>query len=191
MKARTLIAGVLGGMVLFAWGAISHMALGLGDMGIKVMPREDAVLTAMRDNVPEPGFYFFPGGVMSGEPTAEQQKRWEEKYRQGPTGILIYQPQGWEPFDPMQFITELLADIGAALIAAFLLSAAGAALVGFASRVVFVTALSLVASLDLHVSYWNWYRFPADYTLGVIADALIGWVLVGVVLAAILKPRTS
>ncbi len=191
MKAKTLIAGVVGGVVLFAWGAVSHMVLGLGETGIKVMPSEDAVLTAMRDNLHEPGVYFFPGeGMMTGQPTAEQQKRWEEKYRQGPTGILIYQPQGWEPFDPMQFITELVADIGAALIAAFLLAAAGG-LTGMAWRVLFVGAMSLIASADIHVSYWNWYRFPTDYTLGTVADGFIGWLLVGVVLALMIKPRAS
>ena len=55
MNARTIVAGVAGGVMLFVWGAVSHMALGLGDTGIKVMPREDAVLTAMRDTLHEPG----------------------------------------------------------------------------------------------------------------------------------------
>ena len=191
MKIRVLLAGIAGGVVLFVWGALSHMVLGLGEVGVKIIHNEDAVLTAMQSSIQEPGFYFFPGeGMETGEPTAEQQKRWEEKYSRGPTGVLIYQPQGGKPWDPMQFLTELAADIGAALIAAFLLSAAAASLSSLAARIFFVAPLGVFSSLDVHVSYWNWYRFPTDYTLGIIADALIGWLLVGVVLAFLIKPES-
>ena len=192
MNARTLLAGVVGGIVLFVWGAVSHMALDLGSVGVKVIPNEDPVLAVMRENIAEPGFYFIPGeGMEPGTtPTPEQQERWNAKYRQGPTGILVYQPQGREPFDPMMFVVELASNIGAALIAAFLLSAAGS-LTGFLTRVLFVTALGLFSWLDLSVSYWNWYGFPTDYSLGLLAQGVIGWALVGATLAAILKPRTG
>ncbi len=192
MKPRVLLAGIAGGVVLFIWGALSHMALGLGEVGVKLIPNEDAVLTAMQSSLQEPGFYFFPGeGMETGQPTPEQMKRWEEKYSRGPTGVLIYQPGGATPWDPKQFLTELLADIGAALIAACLLNAAVGSLGGFAARTFFVAPLGLFSGLDVHVSYWNWYRFPTDYTLAIMADGIIGWTLVGVVLALLIKSRAE
>ncbi|MCI0403596.1 MAG: hypothetical protein L0212_08745 [Acidobacteria bacterium] len=192
MSARTLIAGVAGGVMLFVWGAVSHMALGLGSMGVKTIANEDPVLSAMRANIPEPGFYFLPGeGMEVGTtPTPEQQARWEAKYRQGPTGILVYQPQGREPLDPMQFLTELASNIGAALVAALLLSAA-TSLTGFGARVLAMASLGLFSWLDLSVSYWNWYGFPMDYSLGILLQGVVGWALVGAVMAAILKPRAA
>ncbi len=33
----------------------------------------------------------------------------------------------------------------------------------------------------------NWYRFPTNYTLATVADGFIGWLLVGAVLALIIK----
>ncbi len=192
MKPRVLLAGIAGGVVLFVWGALSHMALGLGEVGVKLIHNEDAVITAMQSTIQEPGFYFFPGeGMETGKPTPEQQKRWEEKYSRGPTGVLIYQPGGAKPWDPMLFLTELLADIGAALIAAFLLNSAVASLGSLAARVFFVAPLGLFSGLDVLVSYWNWYRFPTDYTLAIMADGIIGWTLVGVTLALLIKSRAE
>lgn len=67
MTKRILLAGILGGIALFVWGSVSHLALGLGEIGIKEIPNEAAVLAALRAGISEPGFYFFPGlGVAPG-----------------------------------------------------------------------------------------------------------------------------
>src|SRR5436190_22537320 len=102
MTKRILLAAVLGGIALFIWGSVSHLGLGLGEIGIKELPNEPAVLAALKTGISDPGFYFFPGmGVPAGA-SAEQKnaaaKKFEEKYMAGPTGILIYHPNGTKPF---------------------------------------------------------------------------------------------
>ncbi len=98
MAKRILLAGVVAGLVLFIWGALSHMVFGLAEIGISTIPNEDIVINAMKGSLSERGFYFFPGEGMSHDnPTEEQLRRWEEKYRAGPVGILIYNPRGSEP----------------------------------------------------------------------------------------------
>jgi hypothetical protein len=37
--------------------------------------------------------------------------------------------------------------------------------------------------------YWNWWHFPAGYTLVCAADLLIGRLLAGLVLARLAAPR--
>ena len=71
----------------------------------------------------------------------------------------------------MQLLTELLSNMAAALVAAFLL--AKAAGLGFGARVLFVALLGLFSNLDLRLSasYCNLYGFPSDYTLAVLAEA--------------------
>ncbi|HKZ53733.1 MAG TPA: hypothetical protein VJ085_10695 [Candidatus Acidoferrales bacterium] len=189
MAKRIVLGGLAGGVVLFVWGAISHMVLPLGEVGIKVMPNEQPVIAAMRENLREPGFYFFPGG--GHDMTPEQQQAWAEEYQRGPNGILIYHPTGSEPLSPTQLLTELLANIAAALVVAFLLGQAAGALAGYGAKVLFVALLGLLPGLDVDVSYWNWYGFPGDYTLAVIADHVIGWLVVGLVLAAIITRPAS
>ncbi len=62
-KGRIVLAGVLAGIVVFIWGAVAHMALGLGESAMKAIPNETEVLSTMQKNINAPGFYFFiPAG---------------------------------------------------------------------------------------------------------------------------------
>ena len=45
---RTIVAGLIGGIVLFLWGAIAHVVLPIGEMGMKVASNQDAAMTALR-----------------------------------------------------------------------------------------------------------------------------------------------
>jgi hypothetical protein len=59
---KILFIGVLGGIVMFLWTSIAHMALSLGEAGIREIPNESAVLSAMQSNIGEQtGLYIFPG----------------------------------------------------------------------------------------------------------------------------------
>ena len=59
---RMLVAGVIGGIVLFLWGAIAHMALPIGEMGMKVATNQDAALAAVSASAtPGAGVYMLPG----------------------------------------------------------------------------------------------------------------------------------
>ena len=142
---RVLIGGIVGGIVVFTWGAFAHMVLPTGEMGIKQIPNEDAVIAAMKSSIQEPGFYFFPGMDMSHKPTEDEQKAWNAKYEAGPTGILVYHASGSTPLSPKQLFTELPSNVSAALLAAFVLSHVAAGFVGnlarFSCRGVFVAWL--------------------------------------------------
>ena len=41
---KILLAGIIGGIVMFVWTSIAHMALPLGEAGINEIPNESAVL---------------------------------------------------------------------------------------------------------------------------------------------------
>jgi hypothetical protein len=59
---RILLAGILGGIVMFIWTSIAHMALPLGEAGIGEIPNESVVLSAMQSSIGEKtGLYIFPG----------------------------------------------------------------------------------------------------------------------------------
>jgi hypothetical protein len=48
---RIILAGVLGGIVMFIWTSIAHMVLPLGETGIREIPNESRVLAALHDNL--------------------------------------------------------------------------------------------------------------------------------------------
>lgn len=175
---QIVLAGILGGVAMFLAGSFTHVVLPLGEAGIKQLPNEEPVVSAIKSNVAEPGFYFFPG--MPPGASGEQKQRWEQRIRMGPVGILVYTPQGQAPLEPIQLLREFLSNVLAAIAAAYLL--VQTRLASFGARVVFVTALGLVCWLAISVSFWNWYHFPVTYTLADLAHELIGFAATGLVL---------
>ena len=183
---RLIFAAILGGIVMFGWGAVSHMVLGIGDSGMKPMPNEAMVMTALKSNISEPGFYFMPGLDMAQQASAEEQAAWAAKYKEGPTAIVIYHPTGEDAMSPKQFGTELGSNIAAAFVVGLILSLAA---VGFGRGVIITTLIGLAGWLSINVSYWNWYRFPTIFTTGELVEQAAGWFLAGLVLAFILRKR--
>jgi hypothetical protein len=185
---RVLIGGVVGGLVVFIWGAVSHMATPLGEMGIKEIPDEAGVLTAIKERIKEPGLYFFPGIDRKKTLTDLEQKAWEEKIKTGPSGIMVVTPSGGEAMSPRQLITELASNILAALVASYLVSQVVG---GYLKRVAFVALLGVFGWLSISVSYWNWYGFPTDFSIAALAEEAVGWLLAGLVIAAIAKRAST
>ena len=96
---KILLAGILGGIVMFIWTSIAHMFLPLGETGIREIPNEAAVLDAMKTNIGENrGLYIFPGLGLGPNPTREQKneamKHTNEKLATNPSGIFMYYPPG-------------------------------------------------------------------------------------------------
>jgi hypothetical protein len=194
MNKRVLLAGLLGGIAMFAWTSLAHMVLPLGDAGIKEIPNEQGVLSAMNAALGEaPGFYFFPGTGLGPDATMQQKRAAMDQYGQklavNPSGILIYHPAGAKPMTAGQLGTEFLTELIEALLAVTLLSQTR--LTSFASRFGFVIGAGVLATIATNVSYWNWYGFPATYTAAYMMTGIIGFVCVGLVAATVMKERVS
>ena len=191
MTKKVLIGGLVGGLVMFIWGAVSHVVLQLGDAGLsQLKEHEEPVLNALRQNIRSPGLYFYPG-FSTDHPGPAEQQAWMEKYRRGPAGLLLYLPSGGEPMTAKQMVVQAVDDILIALLAAALLAGAGGWLRSFFSRVCFIVLIGLVPFLAINLPYWNWYGFPTTFTVAQLADCSIGFLLIGIVLAVIVKPLPS
>src|SRR5437868_8478907 len=165
MTSRIFVAGILGGIAMFIWTSIAHMALPLGEAGIREIPNEHSTLAPLQRNIgDQSGLYLFPG--LGQNATREQRKEamqhMAEKYASSPSGLLVYHPPGrpltFGKLLAVEFATELLE----AILAVWLL--AQTRLVTFGSRVGFVLVVGIVAAIATNVSYWNWYGFPTVYT---------------------------
>ena len=72
---KILLIGILGGIVMFVWASVAHMALPLGEAGIREIPNESAVLSAMQTNIgDQTGFYIFPGTGVGKNATRQEKK---------------------------------------------------------------------------------------------------------------------
>ncbi|MBM3985451.1 MAG: hypothetical protein FJ296_07165 [Planctomycetes bacterium] len=180
---KVLIGGVVGGLILFAWGIASHEILGIGSSGRRDLPAasEPALVAALQAGTHEPGMYVFPG-LGSAEPTGAQVEAWADKWAAGPSGMLVYQPQGGEDRFAVLLLTELAANILCALcIAVTLLYVVECA--GYVRRVLLATAFGAYATLEVDASNWNWWGYPTDWFLAQIVLALGGALLAGLFLA--------
>ncbi len=181
---RVGIAGLLGGVAMFFWASVAHLATPLAATGIGALPREAAVLAPMQATLGDrSGFYVFPW--MDGR-GAEANRAYQAKRARLPSGLLVYHPPGTPMMETRQLIVEFAGEVLQCLIAASLL--AWAAVRGYWLRVGFVTLLGAAAALATNLSYWNWYGFPGSYTLAYGGIEWAGYVAAGLVIGAIL-PR--
>jgi hypothetical protein len=185
---RVILAAVLGGIVMFAWGAVSHMVLNIEAGVFKQMPNEDGVAAAMKANLTADGVYFMPGMDMSRKPSDEEQAAWAAKYKQGPTAMVIYHQVGDDFFTPRQFGTQFASNLGSALIAAIILMFAS---VGFVRGVIITTLVGLAGWVAILVPYWNWYKFPFEFVRIDLIDQVAGWFLGGLVVAFFMRARSA
>jgi hypothetical protein len=189
MVKRVILAGILGGILLFNWGFVAHMVLPIGEMGVHVLPDEAAVVGPIRGTVKEPGFYLFPGMDMSGKASESEKQAWAEKAKQGPVGVLIVRPRGGEFVIGPLLLNEVGTNLLSAILAALLLSQVRVG-ASYWTRVGLVTLLGLFAFVTVVVPYWNWYSFPADFVASEAIEHVVGWFLAGLAMAAIVRaPR--
>jgi len=179
---RILIAALIGGIVMFIWGAVAHMALGLGNPGIHPPAHEDLVLSSLHEGLGnEPGVYLLPwlGPEAMGDDAAV--KAYGAKASTSPYAWVVYLPQGRDMtrMGP-QLATQWVSDTLAALVLAILMSVPGLKL---GRRLGLAGAAAVFAWLSTMVPYWNWYRFPTSFTAAALIEQLIGWLLAGVAMA--------
>jgi hypothetical protein len=190
---RKILAGILGGLAFFAWSSIAHLATDLGQTGLSELPNEQAVVKDLKANITAPGLYFFPGYGLGPNATHSQKmaamKDLAPRIKAGPIGLMVYHPTGYDALSPRQMLTELATNIIQVLLAVFLLGQTS--ITSFAGRWRFITVAGILAAISTNVSYWNWYGFPANYTLAYISVVAMGFVCAGLVAAALVKPASA
>ena len=137
---KILIGGVVGGIVIFFWGFVSHMLLPLGEMGMQAIPQEEGLAAAMKNDVPEPGLYFVPGRDMSKSQSQEEMQAHMDKVAKGPYGFMVIYPTGRDVSLGKRLPIELGTNVVCALLAAILVSQLRP---GFFVRVACVTLMGI------------------------------------------------
>lgn len=184
-----LLGGILGGVVVFMWGAISWMVLPWHEATLKKFSNEDVVAVTLQAYAPEPGVYFLPsasGGTTPEEKRARMQEA-EQAMAEGP--IVFAAIQGPSQGMGKQMGQGLLTQVIAATLISWMVLQAG--LAAFGRRYALVVVFAVASSLVGVVPGWIWLGFSTDYTLVGIADMLIGWGLAGLVIAWATTPRAT
>lgn len=177
---RILLVGLLAGFCMYVWSSVAHMLLPLGEVGIQEISNEQPVISAMHASLGDsPGMFMFPS--MSGD---KDFSHYAAKLAASPSGVLIYHPAGTQPMARM-FIMEFLIEVAVSILAVWLL--AQTRLASFGAKVGFVTVVGITAAIMTNVQYWNWYGFPANYTLTYMLTQVVGFLVAGLVAAKMIR----
>ena len=184
---RTVLTIAAGSMVLFVWGALSHLIIIRG-VGFTALPDDGTLAHALVGDHVEPGLYVFPAPPgWRGEPTTKtSMAAWDARFREGPSGLIVIRPRGEGPFGARKLLVQLLADVIAVSLALLVVRSIRAS---FWLRVTCVAALGVGGFVKVGVIYWNWYAFTDTFIVAQGCDMLVGWLLVGCTLAALAGSR--
>ena len=178
--------GVLGAIVLFVWGFVSHAVLSWHNVNLQRFANEGAVAQALSANAPESGIYASPNpNPPPGVASADWEKTVEAQMKAGPLVFAVFNRQGFEGITKALVIQYLILLVGNLLVTGLVLKTRG---LTFGGRVGFVLMAALTAGILIHLPYWNWFGFPLKYTMVQLADLAIGGVLSGIVIAWATKP---
>lgn len=180
---RVLVAGVLGGFVMFVWGMAAHMALPIGMMGMQTAVDQDTAIASVQGAAGQgAGVYMLPGMAPDAWRDETARAAFIDKYRASPYAFIVYQPAGNPAISSMapNLVKQGISVTLAAIVLAWVLALGP---FGFGKRVGIAAAIGLFAWLAISVPYWNWYLFPTEFTLGAMLEQVIGWTLAGMAIA--------
>jgi hypothetical protein len=184
-RERLVVAWLVGTLLIYVWGALSHMVL-LKGAGFSRMPEEHRIVTALQGSLETDGLYLFPSPDFSGRAPPEETAAWERRFLAGPTGMIVYHPAGSSPISGRKLAVQLLADMVAAAIAVHLIRRMRG---GVWASALTVGLLGVFAIASVATIFWNWYGFPHTFFIAQCVDVIVGWSLTGLAIAAIVNGR--
>lgn len=169
MLQKLILGGLVGGIILFVWGAVSWMVLPWHRPTFHKFTQEEVVKVVLAANAPQRGIYLvpFPHGAKSGE---------------GPFAFVAVRPHGGASMPRHLLISLLTQILGAAFVTALLLQKGK---MSYREKAAFVTLFAFAAGVVSHLPYWNWWSFSSPFTVVALADLVTGWFLAGLALAKI------
>ncbi len=170
MRAGYLVtAAVIGGIVSFGWGAVSHLAAVFPGTEPKAFADSNAVVQAVKANAPENGIYFEGRGLFA---------------------VVAFRPDMGPKFASMvpSMAIQLLIEIAVALVLAWVLLRLPP-MTAFQTGIL-LAIIGVAAGIEELLPQWNWYGFPTSSTAAEALDLVIGWFLLGLVLGVIKNKMT-
>jgi hypothetical protein len=191
MKALVL-GTILGGLVAFVWSSVSWEVIGWHEKTMVNFQNEDEVSAVIASHAHVDGTYLLPGGPSTDGMTPDQKKAAQattmEKMQKGPIMIAAVRRGGFGSFS-RGLIIQLLSLMAAAFLLTWLfLQTSG---LSYVRSVAFLAIVGLSASVIADLPNWNWWGFSGAYTAVNLADSTITWLLAGLVIAKVAKPKKN
>lgn len=190
---RSLVLGtILGGLTAFLWSSVSWEVLGWHEKPLLSFQNDQEVSAVIMSHSVKSGVYLLPGGPPMEGMTSEQKKAAQaittEKMQKGPIMFAAVRREGFGSY-ARGLIIQLVSLMAAAVLLTWLLLQTSG--LSYGKRVVFLGVVGLAASVIADIPNWNWWGFSGMYTVVNLVDFTLMWLIAGLVIAKVAKPRTT
>ncbi len=169
--ARKLLLSLLGSVILFFWGFVGHVLIGLYDPAFHHFEDEAAVASVLEANARGAGIHYLPAEPARDGTQAE--------------ALINYVPAGQRSGFGAMVGRDLV--IGAVAVFVVLVLIGNQRAGGYARSVGRFALAGFALGFVVHAYYWNWFDFPTLYFGLSVLDQVVGWTLVGLVISPLLR----
>lgn len=173
MLIRRALLSLLGALLLFVWGFIGHVALGLYNPVFQHFEDETAVAAMLDSQARGAGIHYLPA-----EPARDGSQA---------EAFINYVPAGERGSFGSMIARDVLIDFVVVFLVLGLIG--GSRRGGYIHRVSRFTLVGLALGLSMPGYFWIWFDFPGAWFLRALADNLIAWTLVGLALSGFTNER--
>lgn len=188
---RFATATVLAAVAMFFWGFLFWAVSGVSESIMHTVPKQERLLAAIDEDVPESGVYLMPWVAQAELESEDVREAFFEQHRRGPIVQLFVKKQGFDPMDPTVMIVGFLHFLACAAFAGAAVALAARKGTGFFGRLGIVLGMAAFASLTRDASHPIWFHHDVSYWVMHAAYSLASWLIGGLILAAIIKPKPA
>jgi len=180
MVERIMKCGLIGGFILFVWGAVSWTVLPWQKAQMYSFQDESEVRSAIKDNISGSGIYMLPNLNQYNDPNALAAAK--DKMAEGPFATVAVMADGKSPNRVGNAVASLIVKVIAACLVSWLLLKSAQPL-EFTKSVKFITVVGIVVALAATMPYLIWFGFPASFAIGSIIEIVFGWFFASLAIA--------
>ena len=173
---KTIIAAIVGGIIIFLWQFLSWAALNLHKSANGYTPNQEAIMAALQANLPDEGGYMLPG-LPDNATSADQEKLMKESNGKPWATIQYHKSMDSTPGAmTMNMARGLLVDIIMVWLFCWILGKMNMA--GFGTIFTASVFMGLITFFNTAYTGSIWYKWFD--IMPYFADAMISWGVCGV-----------
>ncbi len=169
---KNLLGALVGGLIIFIWQALSHMAFNLHEPNQKFSAGQDSVLTAIKTHLKEPGGYILPR--MQNELSMEEMESFTKSIQGKPWAMVRF----YKSYD-IDMTSNMLRGLAVNILLAFLLIWIINRLKVPSSKTIFTLSIVVGFIAFSNISYTEHIWYPVFDLRAQLIDAIVGWGLCG------------
>lgn len=188
MNITLVRCSVIGGLIVFIWGALSWMALPFHKDCFLRFENEYHVAEKIKENAPQDGMYILPNTMRADDNVRYKHiTRAKRMLEDGPFMFASVRTNGLGKMSILPFIGSLLTQIAGAFFITWMMMQTK--FHDFGRKVGFITLFGLAVGILSQIPDSNWWGFAWKYTIVNIFDFVIGWFLAGLAIAKFSKVK--